>query len=43
MNIKTYMGKESEKNEYICMYNWTILLYLWNSHNIVKQLYSSKK
>ena len=25
------------------MYNWTTLLYTWNKHNIVKQLYSNKR
>ena len=37
------MGKESKK-EWICvyMYNWFTLLYTWNWHNIVNQLYSNK-
>ena len=26
--VTTYKGKESEKNRYICMYNWITLLYL---------------
>ena len=25
------------------MYNWWTLLYTWNYHNIVNQLYSNKK
>ena len=25
------------------MYNWITLLYTWNYHNIVNQLYSNKK
>ena len=24
------------------MYNWIILLYIWNKYNIVSQLYSNK-
>ena len=30
-----------EKNEYMYMYNWIILLYTWNQHNIVYQLYAN--
>ena len=35
------MGEDSEKNRY--MYNWIALLYTWNEHNTVNQLYSSVK
>ena len=24
------------------MYNWTTLLYIWNKHSIINQLYSNK-
>ena len=26
----------------MCVYNWFTLLYTWNEHNIVDQLYSNK-
>ena len=38
--VVTYMGKESEK-EWI-LYNWFTLLYTWNQHTFVNQLYSNK-
>ena len=37
------MGKESEKNEYVHVHKWTTLLYTWNEHNIVSQLYTNIK
>ena len=38
------MGEESKrkKSGYKYIYNWFTLFYTWNSHNIVKQLYSNK-
>ena len=36
----TYMGKEFKKEGY--MYNWFMLQYTWNYHNIVNQVYSNK-
>ena len=36
------MGKESEKNGCVCIYNWITLLYSRNYHNIVNQLYFNK-
>ena len=36
------MGKLSEKNEYMYMYNWITMLYTWNQHDIENQLYSNK-
>ena len=36
------MGKNLKKAEYMYVYNWLTLLSTWNSHNIVKQLYSNK-
>ena len=42
--VIAYNRKESEKNIYVCMYiyNWITLLYTWNLHNIVNQLYLSQ-
>ena len=40
--VITYKGKESEKNRYIFMCNWITLLYTWNEHNIINQLYFNK-
>ena len=31
--------KNLKKNGYMYMYNWITLLYIWNSHNIVNQLW----
>ena len=31
-----------KKNKYMNVFNWNNLLYTWNSHNIVSQLYSNK-
>ena len=28
--------------DYICMYNWFMLLFTWNQHNIENQLSSNK-
>ena len=36
------MGKEFLKG-YMYMYNWIILLYTWNCHNIVNQLLQNKR
>ena len=36
------MGKESEKEWYVYVYNWFTLLYTWNYHNFVGQLYCNK-
>ena len=30
-----YMGKESEENEYVYMYDWVTLLYTRNYHSLV--------
>ena len=35
------MEKNLKKNIYN-MYNWIILLYMWNEHDTVNQLYFSK-
>ena len=45
-SVMAYMEKESQKKKtesrytYIC--NWSILLYTWNKHKIVNQLYANK-
>ena len=41
-SVITHMGKNLKKAEYMYVYNWLTLLSTWNSHNIVKQLYSNK-
>ena len=35
--------KNLKKNRYVYMYNWITLLYTWNYHNTVNQLYSNIK
>ena len=37
------MEKNLRKNKYVYMYNWITLLYIWNEHHIVNQLYFNKK
>ena len=39
---KPMWEKDPKKRGYMYMYNWFILLYSGNQHNIVKQLYSDK-
>ena len=43
LNISNKWGKDLKKNRYMYMYNWITLLYTWNHHNIVNQLYSKIK
>ena len=43
LNINNKWGKIWKKNRYMYMYNWITLLYAWNNHNIVNQLYSKIK
>ena len=38
----TWMEKESKESGVMYMYNWFTLLYAWNLHNVVNQLYSDK-
>ena len=37
------MGGEFAGNGYMCMYGWIPLLFSWNYHNFVNQLYPNKK
>ena len=37
------MGEESEKNGYLYVYDWIVLLCIWNWYNMVNQLYSNIK
>ena len=37
-SVITMWEKKLERNGYMYMYNWIILLYTWNYHNIVNQL-----
>ena len=41
-SVTVCMGKEPKKSGDMYMYNWFTLLYTWNWHNIVNQLYSNK-
>ena len=41
-SVMIYMGKESEREWYVYMYNWIILLYTRNYHNVVNQLCLNK-
>ena len=43
MDKKKLYIKNLEKNRYMCMYNRITLLYTWNQHNIVNQLYANLK
>ena len=38
-SVMTCLGKESEKSEYMYMYDCFTLLYSRNKHHIVNQLY----
>ena len=37
-----YMGEKKKKTGYRYMYDWFTLLYTWNEHSVVNQLYSNK-
>ena len=39
----TEMGRNLKKNRYMYMYNWITLLYTWNLHNIVNQLWFNSR
>ena len=39
--VITYTGKNQKNN--LCLYNWTSLLYIWDTHNIVNKQYSNLK
>ena len=41
--VAAWMWGEFGKNEYMYMYGWVPLLFTWNLHNIVNQLYSNVK
>ena len=41
-SVIIYMGKNLKENGYVYMYNWIILLYSRNYHNIVDQLHFNK-
>ena len=41
-SVKIYVGKESEREWHVDMYNWITLLYSKNDHKFVNQLYFNK-